>query len=484
MKVRDGGFLPNINAQTTSADTYRNPSQFMKGPKTFARNGPSSNYQSSATKSYIPPVSSQSGIIVGDKSASPYSVKKFSPEDWHRRNQKNNIKKAPIQDHFATSDAFRASSERLRADTYALVQERDQLTAKNQAHSTKNIDDRANDIDFWKSELRHETELLISETSSLSQQKKQLERALAETESPLGISKECLYNRDKREGIDLVHDAVEIQLNQEVEVIRFCQEKMKRLIARAERQLQRNRDAQHELDKDSHDKVSAASIDNRCYQLKNISAGINYFRGIEDVDRTQTIPSSWAKFSDDNIRRSQAERNSSTRMREEIETCLAETSNQMWSQWNRVNVAFTHRVAEQVDTKNTLQSHLNRTLQEIHDVETTIKRLHRAIADKELPVKVAETRLDERTRRPNLELCRDPAQLMLVSEVKQLQATLASLRQRLDEEQHQLQKLVTARSKIEHEIRTKANSIFIDQDKCMSMRKTFPTTPRLSGYSY
>ena len=50
--------------------------------------------------------------------------------------------------------------------------------------------------------------------------------------------KECLYNRDKREGIDLVHDAVEIQLNQEVEVIRSCQEKMKRLIARADHQLQ------------------------------------------------------------------------------------------------------------------------------------------------------------------------------------------------------------------------------------------------------
>jgi len=38
-------------------------------------------------------------------------------------------------------------------------------------------------------------------------------------------------------------------------------------------------------------------------------------------------------------------------------------------------------------------------------------RLQRAIAEKERPVKVAETRLDERTRRPNLELCRDPAQL-------------------------------------------------------------------------
>ena len=42
----------------------------------------------------------------------------------------------------------------------------------------------------------------------------------------------------QREGIDLVHDNVEQQLNQEVDVIRACQEKMKRLIARAEQQLQ------------------------------------------------------------------------------------------------------------------------------------------------------------------------------------------------------------------------------------------------------
>ena len=49
------------------------------------------------------------------------------------------------------------------------MQERDQLTAKNQAHSSKNIGDRANDIDFWKSELRHETELLIAETNALAE---------------------------------------------------------------------------------------------------------------------------------------------------------------------------------------------------------------------------------------------------------------------------------------------------------------------------
>lgn len=45
-----------------------------------------------------------------------------------------------------------------------------------------------------------------------------------------------------------------------------------------------------------------------------------------------TIPTSWAKFSDDNIRRSQAERAASAKMREEIESCLNKTSNDMWTQ--------------------------------------------------------------------------------------------------------------------------------------------------------
>ena len=58
-----------------------------------------------------------------------------------------------------------------------------------------------------------------------------------------------------------------------------------------------------------------------------------------------------------------------------------------------------------------------------------------------------------------------------MAEVKNLQATLAHLRMRLQEEQEQLQKLVTTRANLEHEIRTKANSIFIDQEKCMAMRK-------------
>jgi len=42
-------------------------------------------------------------------------------------------------------------------------------------------------------------------------------------------------------------------------------------------------------------------------------------------------------------------------------------------------------------------------------MERNIELLRKAIYDKEHPLKVAMTRLEERTRRVNMELCHDPA---------------------------------------------------------------------------
>lgn len=50
------------------------------------------------------------------------------------------------------------------------------------------------------------------------------------------------------------------------------------------------------------------------------------------------------------------------------------------------------------------------TLREVTDQEHNIAALKQAIKDKEAPLKVAQTRLYQRSHRPNVELCRDAAQ--------------------------------------------------------------------------
>lgn len=47
---------------------------------------------------------------------------------------------------------------------------------------------------------------------------------------------------------------------------------------------------------------------------------------------------------------------------------------------------------------------------EITQMETNIDSLRKAIRDKENPMKVSQTRLNNRTFRPGVELCRDPVQ--------------------------------------------------------------------------
>ena len=102
---------------------------------------------------------------------------------------------------------------------------------------------------------------------------------------------------------------------------------------------------------------------------------------------------------------------------------------------------------------------------------------------KECPLKVAQTRLECRTWRPNVELCRDIPQFKLMNEVFTIDGTLQTLRLRLWETQDMLQLLVMTKCQLEHELAVKANTLCIDTEKCMNMHKTFPCTLRLVGYT-
>lgn len=59
-------------------------------------------------------------------------------------------------------------------------------------------------------------------------------------------------------------------------------------------------------------------------------------------------------------------------------------------------------------------------MDEIAAQEKNIAALKKAIADKEGPVKVAQTRLEARNRRPNVELCFDTVHSSLMHEVQEI----------------------------------------------------------------
>ncbi|KAM4657311.1 tektin-5 [Amazona ochrocephala] len=340
---------------------------------------------------------------------------RYSTHDWHHANM--------VQ--LKGSETSRYCAGRMNMDSVRLMQDKDQLTYQMQEDSRRNMVERISNIDYWQSELMYELECLLKENQALETTKKHLECAVDELQGPLKTALECLYNREKRKGIDLVHDDVKKNL------IKLC------CI---------NRDAQHALEQDLSDKNSAHFIDEKCFNLRNTSDSINFYYGVEKADKTVSVPATWAKFSEDNIRYSQHARANSVKLWEDAEVALESTSEEMWNQFISTNLAFNKWIAEVADVKNKLQAQLARVLQEIFQTEDTIILLERPIKAKEYPLKVAQTCLEGQTKRPNIELCSDAPQFQLVTEVYTKDDTTQTLKQRLQEARDTLHMLMVNKS--------------------------------------
>lgn len=97
-------------------------------------------------------------------------------------------------------------------NSHSNITETEATTNKVQNDVTKALGERLHDIHFWKSELEREINDMISETDLLLAQKRRLDHALLATEVPLHIATDNLNCRQRRQGIDLVQDEVELSL--------------------------------------------------------------------------------------------------------------------------------------------------------------------------------------------------------------------------------------------------------------------------------
>nr|CAH7757318.1 unnamed protein product [Callosobruchus chinensis] len=391
---------------------------------------------------------------------------RHTPLEWTESNLKN----------YSEADINRNYSERLRWDFVKAMRQTDEKTSQGQRESDRRLGERITDITFWRNELRTELERLLTETSLLQDTRKNLLKAIEDINMPLHIVKECLYQREKREGIDLVHDHVEEGLLRELETFRNAQKKLQELHRNVENQLRQCRFSQHELESDIKSKESALGIDNVCHHLNNCSKGLNYYPGIEKYDNTLNMPREWADHSNKIIQKSHGERGKSTQLRLESENTIAACAQEVWNAWNDTNSALARRAGETLETKNRLQMHLHKVQQEIFDLEKHIELLKKAIWDKSNPTKVAQTRLEARTHRRGVELCKDTPHERLVTEVHDLHDSTETLERKLKEAQAQLQRLLKTRSNLESDLHVKGNSLFIDRDKCMGMRRSYPIT--------
>ena len=131
-----------------------------------------------------------------------YRSAKYNPPEWHESNYSK----------YYQSFADRDNAEKVRHLSKETMKETEATTNKTQEASTKKLAERLKDINFWQFELEREINDVIAETELLLAQKKRLENGLRATEIPLHIATDNLNCRQRRQGIDLVQDDVELNL--------------------------------------------------------------------------------------------------------------------------------------------------------------------------------------------------------------------------------------------------------------------------------
>ncbi len=123
---------------------------------------------------------------------------------------------------------------------------------------------------------------------------------------------------------------------------------------------------------------------------------------------------------------------------------------------------------------------LSTHFQEIAEMERYIERIKSNIASKDPPLRVAQSRLKKRLRRPDVENCNDLAHSQLTAEVSELHNCIKHLEDKLQEANCSLCDLKKNKERLEANIKVKTNTIFIDRQKNMSMRKNFPFNVHVS----
>ncbi|NXD23278.1 TEKT1 protein, partial [Spelaeornis formosus] len=386
---------------------------------------------------------------------------KFHPSVWSTANNQ----------HRACAESQKSRSECMTAESCRLVDEIAKTTQKTQSDVNKKLEQRLEEIKFWKQELDNKQEQIVYEIETLLTFRNRLERALEGCKEPLVIAQKCLLYRQRRVGIDFVHDEVEQELLKETEIIQGIIALLGRTLEQTNEQIRRNRSVKYSLDMDLKDKFTALTIDDYCASLTNDTPYIVYADNAMKLEGNFVSPEDWIDFSNVNVENADKQRNNSLALRALIDGILSQIANDMRKQCEVVNTAFRNRVREVKDAKHKLETLLAMVMDETASQEKNIAALKKAIADKEGPVKLAQTRLEARNHRPNVELCYDSVHSSLMGEIQEITKNIQR-QAALAQAQSELKGLSRRQLSLEEEIKVKENTLYIDEVLCMQMRES------------
>lgn len=350
---------------------------------------------------------------------------------------------------------------------------------KAEADSRKELSDRILEVYLKRNEILNEKKALMDEIEELTKLNNLVDEMLTKLETTLSISEHCLFERDKRQSIDLAHDVVEKALVCEVDTIKLCQRKFQDSAERILAQQSSNRSALHEIEMDTMDMESALNLDETALQTSKTDPAIiaSGFKNIQIIENSVTDPKTWLESATATIERCQNQRTPSKTLRDLLDTSINDTCTKVLQCWNATNSALDERINETLNARTKLAGQLDCINHQIYNMHGNIEDIRRSMDDKHATYQRNQKSLDLRYRRPNVEACRDKAQEKLLEESSVVNEVVEDLKNEMYTSGDHLQLLQRMKTSLEEDVAIKNNTLFIDREKVRPLRKTFPLAP-------
>jgi len=373
---------------------------------------------------------------------------------------------------YGNAEAERAAAERLVMESQRTMEDTKKTTERLLFENKKRTEQRLNEVRYRDDELNRSLEANKLETEAVVEMRARVDKMIESLQEILHISQQCLVKRERRIETDLVHDDPEKHLIKEVEVIQGALALLVRTKEQIVEQLRLNRKAKYNLDKDLADKFQALAIDGHVAELHLNSQGNRLVKDAGRMTAKSTSVDEWADFTERNLTSAEKQRRNSVRTRAVADGVLQTTCNDINRQRSSADLALEMRVHELRDAKEKFEEHLKKVKKQITEMEDNILHLGEAIEHRVTALKLVETRLENRTCRPRIELCRDQPQSSLVETDSAIKDIIENLQMRLNQSKDSLKALDRKKLELEHELAIKTLSLFIDETEVMAMRQS------------
>ncbi|KAI9576509.1 hypothetical protein GQX74_009566 [Glossina fuscipes] len=376
------------------------------------------------------------------------------------------------------------------------------LVEKTQTETTASMRQRAQLVGKWKTTLEVAIKAMADEISTLEEERVRLKKSLVILGVPESIAKECIDKRTGRPDTELVRDVPEEELVNELALLAEIRQLLKKTLEDFEQQQVENRTARQRLEYDWSDKKEAYEIDSINVGLDNNSKIIMFRPGAVRQPPEQASEQYWEHFSKETLEECEKCRQKSVRflqqcaelknhnmhlrqvsLRQTLNSILLNTARDIRGQADTVEKAFVTRINCTQENLQRFENDLRDCLQKLADTENRIGHLHRCVRSFDAAMKVAHTRMDNRSFRPNVENCRDSSQQDLIDEVATIQSSVSAMLAELEEAETVKADLMQLRSKLEREIMLKRRTLWLDRDRCMLLRSHYPSANALSGFA-